>query len=368
MKTYFFALLSIFLLGSTACSTDTNILPKNNEDDSSLDPTPELYFPPLGSLDWETTSTTDLKWNTEAEQPLKDLLEEHNTKAFIILKDGKIAMENYFGSFSKDSIWYWASAGKTLTAFSVGIAQEKKLLSLDDKTSFYLGEGWTSAPLEKENLITIRHQLSMTSGLKDTSFDCTTSECLEYEADAGTLWAYHNGPYTLLQDVIREAVNVEFTAFFNTHLRNKIGMNGFWLSTNGSNNVFFSTARSMARFGLLNLNSGIWDGETILGDTSYVRSMINTSQDLNKAYGYLWWLNGKESYKAPALQTTFQGELIENAPPDTFSGLGKNDQKLYVVPSRGLVIVRLGEDSGEGLLGPSSFDNLLWEKISELIN
>ena len=71
---------------------------------------------------------------------------------------------------------------------------------------------------------------------------------------------------------------------------------------------------------------------------------------------------------APAVEQTFIGELIPNAPEDTFSGLGKNDQKLYVVPSRGLVVVRMGEDSGESLLGPSSFDNSLWEKINDLIN
>lgn len=145
-------------------------------------------------------------------------------------------------------------------------------------------------------------------------------------------------------------------------------MKGTWLSTNGSNNVHFSTARDMARFGILNLNNGTWDEDIILGDSSYLNAMKNTSQDLNKAYGYLWWLNGKESYMAPGLQTVFNGALIPNAPVDTYAGLGKNDQKLYIVPSRGLVIVRMGEDSGESLLGPSSFDNELWEKINDLIN
>ncbi|MEX0290471.1 MAG: serine hydrolase domain-containing protein, partial [Flavobacteriaceae bacterium] len=270
--------------------------------------------------------------------------------------------------FTQDSLWYWASAGKTLTAFTVGIAQEKNLVDIDNRTSLYLGEGWTSAPLEKEEMITVRNQLTMTSGLEDTAFDCVTPDCLQYLTDAGTRWAYHNGPYTLLQNVVSEAVNTSWSAFFNTHLRNKIGMSGFWASTNGANSVYFSNARSMARFGLLNLNEGVWDEETILSDTDFINRMVNTSQDLNKAYGYLWWLNGKESYMAPAVQATFNGELIPNAPDDTFSGLGKNDQKLYVIPSKGLVIVRLGEDTGESLLGPSSFDNELWEKINALIN
>ena len=96
--------------------------------------------------------------------------------------------------------------------------------------------------------------------------------------------------------------------------------------------------------------------------------MKNTSQNMNQAYGYLWWLNGKSSYRAPGLHTEFQGELIPNAPSDTYAGLGKNDQKLYIVPSQGLVIVRMGDDAGENLLGPSSFDNALWEKLNDFIN
>lgn len=366
MKSQIYGLLGLLLVLSMACSKDS----KEDNTDDTINPGPiaDLYFPPVGTTEWETVSMADLSWNTSAQEPLMDLLEENQTKAFIILKDGKIAMEEYFGTFTKDSLWYWASAGKTLTSFTVGIAQEKNLLEIDNKTSFYIGEGWTTAPVEKEDLITVRNQLTMTSGLKDTSFDCVTPDCLEYLADAGTRWAYHNGPYTLLQSVVSEAVNTTWSAFFNTHLRNKIGMNGLWSTTNGANNVYFSNARSMARFGLLNLANGLWDAETVLSDIDFVTNMKNTSQEFNKAYGYLWWLNGKESYMAPAVQATFNGALIPNAPDDTFSGLGKNDQKLYVVPSKGLVVVRMGEDTGESLLGPSSFDNALWEKIDDLIN
>jgi hypothetical protein len=59
--------------------------------------------------------------------------------------------------------------------------------------------------------------------------------------------------------------------------------------------------------------------------------------------------------EAPGLTVEFQGELIPNAPVDLIAGLGKNDQKLYIVPSQNLVIVRMGDDAGESLLGPSSF-------------
>ncbi|MGX1930894.1 serine hydrolase domain-containing protein [Flagellimonas sp. 2504JD4-2] len=343
------------------CSSETDPL---IDDGNEL----ELYFPPIQSAEWASVSPTELGWNTDNEQALFDLLEEKGTKAFIILKEGRIAVEWYFGDHTQNTSWYWASAGKTLTAFTVGIAQEQGLLSINDKTSDYLGEGWTSATSEQESLITVRNQLTMTSGLNDLRFDCVTSDCLEYVAGAGTRWAYHNGPYTLLQKVVANASNTDWPDYFNDNLRDKIGMDGFWFSTNGLNNVFFSSARSMARFGLVNLNNGIWNGEVILGDSNYIDGMKNTSQDLNKSYGYLWWLNGKSGYRAPVLQIEFQGELIPNAPADMYAGLGKDDQKLYLVPSMDLVIVRLGEDAGENLLGPSSFDNTLWEKINDYID
>lgn len=123
----------------------------------------------------------------------------------------------------------------------------------------------------------------------------------------------------------------------------------------------------MARFGLLNLNNGNWENESILGDMNYLEAMKNSSQDLNKSYGHLWWLNGKENYRAPGSQEVFTGSLIPNAPADTYAGLGKNDQKLYIVPSKGLVVVRMGEAAGDELLGPSSFDKELWEQINSLV-
>ena len=124
----------------------------------------------------------------------------------------------------------------------------------------------------------------------------------------------------------------------------------------------------MARFGLLNLNKGSWNTNQILMDQNYFTEMTNTSQDLNKSYGYLWWLNGKTNFRVPTLEIEFIGELITDAPNDLIAGLGKNDQKLYIVPSQNLVIVRLGDDTGENLLGPSSFDNELWVRINALIN
>lgn len=353
------AALLMLLAAGVSCTSDT--------EPADTDPPGEsgLYFPePVNFAEWESADPQDLGWDSAAESELDTYLASTGTKALIILKSGRIAKETYFGTFTRDSLWYWASAGKTLTAFSVGLAAQEGLVDTGEATSEYLGAGWTSAPAEKEALITVGDQLRMTTGLNDLAFDCVSPGCLQYLADAGERWAYHNGPYTLLQSVIAAAASESFTAFFNSRLRNKIGMDGLWFSTNGSNSVYFSTARSMARFGLLVLGRGSWGDTEILADGEFLGDMLSPSQSLNASYGYLWWLNGKSSYMLPASQVVFPGELMPAAPSDLLAGLGKNDQKLYVVPSLELVVVRMGEDAGENLAGPSSFDNTLWQHLS----
>ncbi len=354
----YFLVTSLLLLQLVSCNKDDLEIPTNTNN--------SIYFPPNNSDNWETSSLTDLKWNENKLQSLLDFLQEKNSKAFIILKDGKIVVEWYGNNFKKDAIWYWASAGKVLTATTVGIAQQSGFLNINDKASDYLEEGWTNMNPNQENKITILNQLSMTTGLNTIAFDCTDPNCLVFKADASSRWAYHNAPYTLLQSVVANATNSSFKAFFNTNLKNKIGMDGAWVSTNAFNSVYFSTARSMARFGLLILNQGNWGTESII-DKNYTNEMTNTSQSINKSYGYLWWLNGKESYMLPQSQTVYNGFLIPNAPTDLIAGLGKNDQKIYVIPSQNLVILRMGEVANEESLAPTSFDNELWEMINEVI-
>jgi CubicO group peptidase (beta-lactamase class C family) len=327
------------------------------------------YFPPLSGDTWETTNISSPGWNATALNDLFTYLESKHTKAFIVIRNGRIVTEKYFGTFTMDSIWYWASAGKTMTSLLIGIAQKEGLLSISDRTSKYLGNGWTSLPQEKEDLITIRNQLSMTTGLDDagpSDPDCSSPDCLTYKADAGARWAYHNAPYTILDKVIQSASGKSYNAYFQEKIRDRIGMKGLWVPV-GYNNVYYSNARSMARFGLLLLNKGKWDQTMILSDTTYFADQTTSSQNINLSYGYLTWLNGKASYMLPTLQNIFNGPMVPNAPAEMFSALGKNDQKIYVIPSQKLVIIRMGESAGNVELAQSSFDNELWGKLKAMI-
>ncbi|MEL6671328.1 MAG: serine hydrolase [Bacteroidota bacterium] len=321
------------------------------------------YFPPTGSAQWDTLSPQQLGWCEDSLNSLYAFLEEKNTKAFLVLKEGKMVIERYFDDFQATDNWYWASAGKSLAAFLVGMAQDQQLLSIEDSVSRFLGQGWTSLPPAQERNIKIRHQITMTTGLADTVDDlnCLDPSCLTYQAEPGTRWSYHNAPYRLVQDVVGQASGGSMQSFTKSQLLDKIGMNGLWF-----NYVFWSTPRSMARFGLLCLNQGIWDQDTLLKDTAYFQAMSTSSQPHNPSYGYLWWLNGQGQYMIPSLQFLFSTDLVPSAPADMYAGLGKNDQKVYVVPSQDLVVVRMGNDGGGNLFALSSFDENLWSKMAGL--
>ena len=327
-----------------------------------------LYFPPLSSTaPWDTISPSSLGWCLNEIDTLYDYLQQQDTKGFIVLKDGKIVLEKYFGTFTKDSLWYWASAGKTITSFLVGKAQEENYLSITDTSSTYLSAGWTNCTSAQEDKIKIRNQLTMTSGLDDDVPDnhCTIDTCLNYLADAGTRWAYHNAPYTLLESVLTTATGQTINTYTYNKLKLKTGMTGAWTFVD-YDNVFFSKVRSMARFGLLMQNNCIWNTDTLLYDTTYMHQMTNTSQSLNLSYGYLWWLNGKSSYMVPTSQVVFSGSYAPAAPTDMFAGLGKNGQIVSISKSAGLVVIRMGNQVSSGEV-PTQFCNSIWEKLNAVM-
>jgi CubicO group peptidase (beta-lactamase class C family) len=348
-----FLLLSALLL--SGCSSDEE--PSMEE---------SMYFPATTGTDWETKSPSSLGWNQNALQPLKDYLLEKNSKSFMILVNGRIVMEEYFDGHTSTASWPWNSAGKTLVTATTGIAQQEGLLHINTKVAQYLGTGWTSEPLEKENLITSRHLLTMTSGINDES-DFIVKANLTYLKDAGVRWSYHN-VFQKLMDVVAAASNQDFESYFNTKMKNKIGMDGSW-----NNGIVFkiynSNTRSMARFGLLALNKGKWKEDQIINE-SFFNESISTSQNINPAYGYLWWLNGKTSYMVPGGQTVYEGLLVPSAPADMYAAMGADDQRIYVIPSKNMVVIRMGDasDPANPNFALSGFDDALWQKINAVIN
>lgn len=321
----------------------------------------DLYFPPAQG-EWEGVDPIPLGWNMDELDNTLQYIEESNSKAFIILKDGRMAFEWYSADFGPDSLWYWASAAKALTATLVGIAQQDGIMDINEPVAEYLGR-WTSMSQDRENAIKVYHSLSMSTGVEDIEIenDCLDPECFKYFREPGTRWDYNNSAYRLLLDMIEEASGQNRNTYTYQKLQQKIGMGGLWTGY-----IRVSTARDFARFGLFTLAKGNWNGEQILTDMDYYNAMINTSQEMNKSYGYLWWLNGKESYLLPTVDIELDGSLVPEAPSDMFAGLGKNDQKVYVVPSMNMVVIRMGDSAEESKFASSSFDNKLWQRLMKI--
>lgn len=367
MKNYFYLVLFVFVLISACNPTDDNtVIPD--------DPSQGLYFPPLTGTTWDTTTPASLNWDTQKVTELQTFLGQNETRAFIVLVNGRIVIENYWNTdlsgqpFDVNSNWYWASAGKSLAATLVGIAQEDGLLDINHKTSDYLGNGWTSMPQNKEDLIMVKNHLTFTTGIDYNVIneDCTSPACLDYLTDAGNQWYYHNATYQLTHDILESATGVTNNQFTQDQIGDKIGMTGLWTDTALFNNLFISTPRSAARFGLLTLNKGDWNGTSVLGDATYFNDMTTTSQSINPSYGYLWWLNGKSSVVFPGSIASINSSITPSGPVDMISALGLNGQFIDVVPSLNMVVIRMGSTSAQEPV-PVLFHDAMWEKIMDVM-
>jgi CubicO group peptidase (beta-lactamase class C family) len=197
----------------------------------------------------------------------------------------------------------------------------------------------------------------MTSGL---------TASLEFEAEPGTLWFYNTPAYHVLKAVLERASGQDLNAYTRLKVWDPIGdRDSAWRArAAGPLTGWAASVRDMARFGLLLLREGRWESAEIVRDKKYLADALTPSQTLNRSYGYLWWLNGQESFVLPGRQRTGSGPLIPTAPADVIAALGAADKKIYVCPSLDLVVVRHGAAAGgtqaEAL---SSFDSQLWERL-----
>ena len=352
-----YIIAALGMIMATGCKKDEPGIPSDSGQSS--------YFPPLEGK-WAQISPTALGWKTDKLDELKQFLIDQNTKSFMILVDGRIAMEEYFNGHSPNEIWEWNSAGKTLVTAITGIAAAEGLIDITRPASEYLGNTWTNMPIEKERLITVRDLLCMTSGIDDTR-QLVTRQNLTYLADAGTRWAYGN-VFQKLMDIVGPQGDESYDRYFNEKLRDRIGMDGSW-NHGLIFRIYHSTTRSMARFGHLALHQGKWASEQIVPKAFFEES-TRPSQNINPSYGYLWWLNGGSRYMLPSSQTVFPGMLVPNAPAEMYAAMGARDQRIYVVPSKKIVIIRMGEasDPMNPNFARSGFDNELWAKINAVIN
>ncbi len=322
----------------------------------------ERYFPGAGD-GWKTVDPADVKWDRRRLDDLLGFVEQTNGSGLIVLQSGRIMTERYWKGADLHSSGDIASAQKSMVSVMAGVAVGAGKLSLDAPASQYLGKAWTKARADQEERITVRHLLSMSSGLTDS---------LVVASEAGTLWYYNTPAYHTMKVVLERAVGKNITDYSRETLWGPLGMHdSSWqprpnmLMPDGVTPMtgLVTSLRDMARFGLAVLAGGAWAGTDLVKDKTYLKASLNTSQPMNPSYGYLWWLNGKASYLLPGSGPSFPGPLIPNGPADMFMAMGAGEKRIYVVPSLDLVVARQGSPANSsGAAARSAFDTDLWAR------
>jgi CubicO group peptidase (beta-lactamase class C family) len=275
------------------------------------------------------------------------------TRALIIIQNGRTLAERYAPGFSPQSRFPGWSMSKSVINAAIGILVGRGRLVLDAPAPV---AEWASAT-DPRRAITLDQLMHMSSGLDfDEGYDDPFSDAIQmlYGSDdsaayaaarplvdaPGTRFGYSSGTSALLSRIVSQKAGEPYPRFFRTALFEPLGMASAVIEPDavgtpvGSSYVWAS-ARDWARFGLLYLNDGVWRGRRILpaGWVRYTRSP--TPADKRAEYGAQFWL------KVPMPDRTEPGRpgLI---PTDAFHAAGFGAQYVTVIPSRGLVVVRLG--------------------------
>jgi len=332
-----------------------------------------LYFPPANGQ-WAHVDPASVGWDLKALDAALDYTRSAHSSSLVILLNGRILAEREWdvdgparyarlrvGKTSDGRVIEdVASAQKSLVAFLAGVAEGRHQLDLTAPVDRYLGAGWSKAERSAESAITVRHLMTMTSGLNDS---------LAYLQPAGDSWRYNTGAYSRMIGVIEKSVGADIQTFTRDVLTGPTGMTDSrwlprpWSSGNDAANPIglATTGRDLSRYGLLILAGGKWNGNDLLRNPAYFRQMLTPSQPLNPSYGLLWWLNGQPRFQLAGATVSQPGSLIPSAPRDLVAALGALDRKCYIVPSLGLVVTRLGDQTGE------AFNNEFWKLLMKAV-
>ncbi len=300
----------------------------------------------------EKALTAASDWSFDRESP------EQVTLSLIVVYKGQIIHERYAPGFdvtTKTRTW---STAKSIGVTLMGMMVDQGKMSLDEP----LGLEWFPKGSAPENdprsAITLRNVLNMSSGLytvDNQRMEYATGSGLAYWAGAssvngarnrglinkpGTHWDYENYDTILGVYAMKKALgdSQSYIEYPRRALLDKIGMRNTFLSVDRFGDFILSSqvytnARDLARFGLLYLQKGIWNGERFLSEDwiEFVRTPAPSTADRGNFYGGQWWLVPDDR---------------KDVPKTAYSTAGNRGQYAIVVPSHDLVIVRRGLDYG----------------------
>ncbi|HEY9222185.1 MAG TPA: serine hydrolase [Lutibacter sp.] len=269
---------------------------------------------------------------------------KNRTRAVVVLYKDQVVAEKYAKGFSRETKLLGWSMTKSITSAVLGVLEKQGKISLSQNNLF---QEWEKDDRSK---ITLNNLLQMNSGLEwtedyNTISDVTKMLFLEPDMTKPQLykpligqpnnsWNYSSGTTNLLSGFIRNQFKThqEYLDFWYAELVDKIGMNSMVIETDLAGNYVgssysWATARDWAKFGLLYLHKGNWNGEQLLNE-SWVKYAATPTNGSNGEYGAHFWLNAGGKYP--------------NVPKDLYSCNGYQGQHVFIIPSKDLVIVRFG--------------------------
>jgi CubicO group peptidase (beta-lactamase class C family) len=282
--------------------------------------------------------------NRISDRLMKDRAYNGNAFAFMVLYNGVPLVEAYKPQFNSKTRFLSWSMAKSFTSALAGILVKDSVLNISKPAGF---KEW-----EKDDRckITLNDLLQMQSGLKWNEDYGSRSDVnlmlhnegnmAQYAIDkplefpAGTHWHYSSGTANIVSRIIRKQFPSDtlYHQFVHNRLFNKIGAPDICLEADPSgtfvgSSYLYATARDYARFGLLYLNDGVFNGERILPE-GWVKYTTTPASDSKGVYGAFFWLNSSGEYPS--------------VPNDMFSCEGHDDQMIFIIPSKKVVVVVLG--------------------------
>ncbi len=275
---------------------------------------------------------------------------DRNTRAVVVIKDGRLVAERYAPGFGPDTPLLGWSMAKSVAGAMVGRLVADGRLSTEDDG---LRPAWAT---DERRSITVEHLLTMTDGLSfeevyDPDTDATRmlflpgdagdyAAQLPLEAGPGTRWAYSSGTTNILCDVAQEVADAG-PELARSLVFEPLGMATAVMEPDAAGGLvcssyLYATARDWARFGQWYLQDGVWEGERLLPEGWVERSTTPVDLPTEYPYGWQWWLN-----------TGPDGEQrMPSVPSDAYWASGNEGQQVVIVPSEDLVVVRLGFSGG----------------------
>ena len=340
---------SLPILESPIGGSDPALLPWPFGDDVADEP-----LPADGDADVDINALASASdWAFDRESP------EQVTLSLLVVHKGQIIHERYADGVDMRTRTRTWSTAKGIAATLIGILVDDNRMALDEPLDIDWLPAFEGPENDPRNAITLRHVMNMSSGLypvDSNGMEYATGSGLAYWAGAssiagarrrgllrepGTFWDYENYDTLLAVYAMKRALgDVEtYAQFPRTALFDRIGMRNTLPSTDRFGDFIFSSqvytnARDLARFGLLYLQNGLWDGERLISQDwiDFVRTPAPATAHRGNFYGGQFWLVPDDR---------------EDVPKTAYSTAGNRGQYVVIVPSHDLVIVRRGLDYGQ---------------------